>query len=235
MLQWGFASCWSGSRSINSSMSNCSVCGFGVERPARLKDDSSWLVWLFGSIDLSDMWHVLAIFFPGTAILTWQGTAAEALRWFAWEDNDTLGEMSRGASRITTRIQCCFLSLVNITHVFGGSSKRYHMNVQVCFTCMTSSVFILWLRLVPNIAFCERRSWSPKWRWSPCRCVTDAWRDMAWCSMTCHDAARRSSCLGSKHSRSSSRIAGSHRIHGIKWDHWIASQDNEQVSWSRPT
>lgn len=108
--------------------------------------------------------------------------------------------------------------------------KRYHMNVQVCFTCMTFSVFILWLRLVPNIAFCERRSWSPKWRWSPCRCVTDAWRDMAWCGMTW--CRRRSSCLGSKHNRSSSRIAGSH---GIKWDHCIASQDDEQLSWSKPT
>ena len=181
------------------------------------------------------MWHVLAIFFlfqhnSSTAILTWQGTAAEALRWFAWEDNDTPGEMSRGASRITTRIQCCFLSLVNITwrlnaHVFAGWKD-------ITWTCKSvlRAVFILWLRLVPNIAFCERRSWSPKWRWSPCRCVTDAWRDMAWCGMTW--CRRRSSCLGSKHNRSSSRIAGSH---GIKWDHCIASQDDEQLSWSKPT
>lgn len=119
------------------------------------------------------MWHVLAIFFlfqhnSGTAVLTWQGTAAEALRWFAWEDNDTLGEMSRGASRITTRIQCCFLSLVNITwrlnaHVFAGWKD-------ITWTCkMCKSV----LRDFQRVDFMTcRRSWSPKWRWCPCRCVT---------------------------------------------------------------
>ena len=59
-----------------------------------------------------------------------------------------------------------------------------HMNMSVRFTSMTSSMFILWLRLIPNIVFCDRRSWSPKWRWSPFRCVTDAWGDVAWHAMT---------------------------------------------------